>query len=122
MEVKRGDIFMVNLGGNKGSIQGGSRPVVVVQNDIANKFAPILIVSPLTTSHSKKQLPTHVKVGLDSGLKQESTILSEQIITINKTDVMFKIGNIGTEVTEELNKALIVSLGMYGMFQSNRLT
>ena len=82
MEVKRGDIFLADLNPVKGSEQGGIRPVLVIQNDIGNKFSPVTIVIALTSKITKKMLPTHIELSPEqTGLNKPSIVLAEQITT-----------------------------------------
>lgn len=83
--IKRGDVFLDDLGKGEGSVQGGTRPVVIIQNNIGNKFSPTLIIAPVTSRMTKKNIPTHVKI--KNKLAKESIVLLEQIRTINKNDL-----------------------------------
>ena len=86
MLVKRGDIFYADLGTVRGSEQGGIRPVLIVQNDIGNKYSPTVIVAPIT-SQDKTKLPTHVSLDMvNSGLPKKSTVMMEQVRTLDKRD------------------------------------
>lgn len=111
-QIRRGDIFEVDLGEYRGSIQGGYRPCVVVQNDIGNKYSPVTIVYPLTTKvNSKKKIPTHVIIESIETDKL-SMILCEQPITINKTQLKRYRGTLGLKDIEKMNKATVISLGL----------
>ena len=105
MRIKRGDIWVVDLGEGAGCEQRGVRPCVVVQNDIGNLHSQTIIVCPITTK-SKGSLPTHVDA---DGLKQKSMIKCEQIRTIAKSRVKFKVASISTE---SLDEALRLTLGL----------
>lgn len=83
--IRRGEVFFADLHGGVGYEQNGERPVVVLQNDMGNRYSPTVIVAPLTSSRTKKPLPTHVWCGADSGLLKNSCILLEQIRVIDKT-------------------------------------
>ena len=97
MDVKWGDIVFVNFGENEGSEQGGIRPAIIIQNDIGNEHAPTTIVASIT-SQEKRYLPTHVIVKpYQSGLNRVSTILMEQVRTIDKSRILSKVGNIDTD-------------------------
>ena len=110
---RRGDIYLVDLGNHCGSEQGGFRPVVVIQNDIGNKYAPTLIVAPITSRTWKKaNQPTHFAlVGVDN-LVSPSVVLTEQILTIDKSRVIKFIGRISDEQMRSVDKAIKVSLGI----------
>lgn len=110
--VKRGDIFMADLGYSKdaGSEQQGERPVVIIQNDIGNIFSPTVIVA-LITSKSKKKLPVHV-VGDFCYLERNSTIMLEQIRTLDKRKLEYRIGRLGYWEIKDLDEALKVSVGL----------
>ena len=111
-QIRRGDIFEVDLGEYKGHIQGGYRPCVIVQNNIGNKYSPVTIVYPLTTKvNSKKNIPTHVIIESIETDKL-SMILCEQPITINKTQLKRYRGTLGLKDIEKMNKATVISLGL----------
>lgn len=109
---KRGEVYYANLGEGKGSRQGGTRPVVIIQNNIGNKFSPTVIVACLT-SKNKKSMPTHVDLSTAVGLELDSKVLCEQILTINKTDLQ---GNVVCELPQyamsKIDEALSISLGL----------
>lgn len=109
--MRKGDIYMADLGEDEGSIQAGKRPVIIVSNDAANKFSPVITIIPMTTKR-KKKLPTHVYIQ-DCGLSMPSLALAEQITTINKSHFIQKIGSIQQTVYEEqLAAAIKVQLSM----------
>ncbi|MDP9675256.1 mRNA interferase MazF [Paenibacillus jamilae] len=111
-EIKRLDMWNVHLGSNKGSVQSGERPCVVIGNNMGNKYSPVVIVAPVT-SRVKKEMPTHVKVsGTDTGLYSDSIILLEQIMTISKDQLDFKITELPDKYSHEIVDALSVSLAM----------
>lgn len=111
-EVKRLDLWNANLGRNRGSVQGGERPVVVLGNDRGNKYSPVVIVAPVT-SKVKKPLPTHVRIGADeAGLFDDSIILLEQIMTIPKDQLDFKITSLSEKFQAPIKSALAISLQM----------
>ncbi len=113
MQFKRGDVIFVKLPYGMGSEQGGTRPAVVIQNDIGNRFSPTTIVAFFTTK-DKVKLPTHVEVDPIGGLTEDSTLMLEQLRTIDKHRILEKIGELGTEAIEQINQALIISLGLGG--------
>ena len=113
IDVKWGDICYVDFGENEGAEQNGIRPAIIIQNDIGNAYSPTTIVASIT-SRKKKHLPTHVVINpCQSGRKKISTIMFEQIRTIDKSRIVSKVGHIGMDRTEEnIKKSLTVSFGM----------
>ena len=113
MELKRGDIVLANLEPVKGHEQGGIRPVVIIQNNIYNKYSPVLIVGAITSKSFIKDFPTNVFLSKrDSKLNKDSTILLNQIRTIDKRRVVKKISSLNIHLIEKVNFALKVSLGL----------
>lgn len=111
--VKRGDIFYADLSPVIGSEQGGVRPVLIIQNDIGNRYSPTVIVSAITSQINKAKLPTHVEISYEEyGLNKDSVILLEQIRTIDKRRLKDKIGHISDEIMEQVDEALMISLGL----------
>ena len=108
--IKRGDIFCYDYGKGKGSVQGGTRPCIIIQNNKGNTYSPTVIVAAITSKINKANLPTHVNIGKECGLDEPSLILLEQISTVNKTELKRFIGHAGTNVLEKINKALGISL------------
>ncbi|WP_296255023.1 type II toxin-antitoxin system PemK/MazF family toxin [uncultured Ezakiella sp.] len=107
----RGDLFYADLSPVIGSEQGGVRPVVIIQNDIGNKFSPTTIVAAITSVKNKSSMPTHVNVGKDvGGLPKDSVILLEQIRTIDKKRLREKIGRMTDAKMKEIDKALGISV------------
>ena len=85
MNIKRGDIYYADLSPVVGSEQGGIRPVLIVQNDVGNRYSPTVIAAAITSQKDKTELPTHIKVTAQgSGLQRDSIILLEQVRTIDK--------------------------------------
>ncbi|WP_010246038.1 type II toxin-antitoxin system PemK/MazF family toxin [Acetivibrio cellulolyticus] len=116
MVIKRGDIFYADLSPVIGSEQGGIRPVLIVQNDIGNKYSPTVIASAITSQINKAKLPTHIELSAkDYGLPKDSVILLEQIRTIDKKRLREKIGHLDDELMERVNDALSVSFGLVEM-------
>lgn len=111
MNIKRGEIYYADLKLAVGSEQGGIRPVLIVQNDVGNKYSPTTIIVSIT-SKIKKPIPTHVDIhsSKENGLKEDSTILLEQIRTIDKSRIKNKIGQLGEEDFLNVMKALKVSV------------
>ena len=113
MVIKRGDIFYADLSPVIGSEQGGIRPVLIVQNDIGNKYSPTVIVAAITSQINKAKLPTHVEISAQEyGLLKDSVILLEQIRTIDKKRLRERIGHLDDELMEKVNEALIISFGL----------
>lgn len=113
MIVKRGDIFYADLSPVIGSEQGGVRPVLVIQNDIGNKYSPTIIISAITSQINKAKLPTHIEISApDYGLPKDSVVLLEQIRTIDKKRLREKIGKFSDEMMESVNQCLKISVGL----------
>lgn len=111
--MKRGDIFFADLSPVVGSEQGGFRPVLVIQNDIGNRFSPTVIVAAITAQIQKAKLPTHVEVqAREGGLERDSVILLEQIRTIDKQRLTDKITHLDDEMMRRVKEALQISLGL----------
>lgn len=111
--VKRGDIYYADLSPVIGSEQGGIRPVLIIQNDIGNKYSPTVIISAITSQINKAKLPTHVEISSEEyGLSRDSVVLLEQIRTIDKRRLKDKIGHISDELMGDVDKAISVSLGL----------
>ncbi len=113
MSVKRGDIFYADLSPVIGSEQGGVRPVLIVQNDVGNKFSPTVIIAAITSQINKAKLPTHLEIAAkDYGLSKDSVILLEQIRTIDKRRLKERLGRLDDDLMEKVGEALEISLGM----------
>jgi mRNA interferase MazF len=113
VEVKRGYIFFADLSPVVGSEQGGVRPVLVVQNDVGNKYSPTVIIAAITSQIEKAKLPTHVEVeAKEYGLEKDSVILLEQIRTIDKQRLQDKVTELDDRVMQRVNQALKISLGL----------
>ena len=113
MVVKRGDIYYANLSPVIGSEQGGRRPVLVIQNDVGNKYSPTIIVAAITTQITKAKLPTHVEVsGMQCHLEKDSVILLEQLRTNDKRRLKEKETHLGDEVMNKVDEALKISVGL----------
>ncbi|GAX89200.1 type II toxin-antitoxin system PemK/MazF family toxin [Effusibacillus lacus] len=113
MNVKRGDVFFAELSPVVGSEQGGFRPVLILQNDIGNRFSPTVIVAAITAQIQKAKLPTHVEIKAETtGLERDSVILLEQIRTIDKQRLTDKITHLDDELMSKVNDALMISLGL----------
>jgi mRNA interferase MazF len=113
LEVRRGDIVYANLNPVIGSEQGGTRPVLVLQNDIGNRHSPTTIVAAITSRIKKAKLPTHVEICADDyGLERDSVILLEQLRTIDKRRLKEKLAHLDEESMNRVNKGLMISLGL----------
>ena len=115
MIVKRGDIYYADLSPVVGSEQGGIRPVLVIQNDIGNKYSPTVIAAAITSQINKAKMPTHIELAAkDYGLNKDSVLLLEQIRTIDKRRLREKIGRIDDGLMASVNNALSISFGLGG--------
>lgn len=113
MVVKRGDIFFADLSPVVGSEQGGVRPVLIVQNDVGNKYSPTIIAAAITSQINKAKLPTHIEISAEEyGLTKDSVILLEQIRTIDKRRLKDKIGRLDDNLMNVVNEAISVSFGL----------
>jgi mRNA interferase MazF len=111
--VKRGDIFFADLSPVVGSEQGGFRPVLVIQNDIGNRFSPTVIVAAITAQIQKAKLPTHIEIPAERyGLERDSVILLEQIRTIDKQRLTDKITHLDEQMMRMVNEGIQISLGL----------
>ncbi len=113
MNVKRGDIYYADLSPVVGSEQGGFRPVIILQNNIGNRFSPTVIVAAITAQIQKAKLPTHVEIpASEYGLERDSVVLLEQIRTIDKQRLTQKITHLDEDRMIQVNEALQISLGL----------
>ncbi len=113
MLIKRGDIYYADLSPVVGSEQGGVRPVLIIQNDVGNKYSPTVIAAAITSKINKAKLPTHIELNAERfGLPKNSVILTEQIRTIDKRRLKEKIGRLDGVYMEQVNAALSVSFGL----------
>ena len=113
VEIKRGDIILVNLEPVKGSEQGGVRPCLIIQNDKGNKYSPLTIIAPLTSKQFTKEFSTNVFVSRDdSELDKDSTILLNQIKTIDKSRIIKKISSLNSFLMNKVDMATKISLAL----------
>jgi mRNA interferase MazF len=113
MNIKRGDIYYADLSPVIGSEQGGLRPVLIVQNDVGNRYSPTVIAAAITSRMSKTKLPTHIDItGIETGLARDSVILLEQIRTIDKKRLKEKMGHLDEATMISVNSAIQVSFGL----------
>ena len=113
MNVKRGEIYYADLSPVIGSEQGGTRPVLIVQNDVGNKYSPTVIAAAITSQKYKTQLPTHISVNANNcGLQKDSVVLLEQVRTLDKKRLKERMGNLPQTEMNKIDKALSVSFGL----------
>lgn len=118
--VNRGQVWFANLENGVGSTQGGERPVLIIQNDIGNKFSPVCTIIPLT-SQSKKQMPTHVTLFPSDGVNKKSICMAEQIQTISKSQIIATgyVGTISEQKMVMIENAIKIQLGMKEVNKQN---
>jgi mRNA interferase MazF len=111
--VKRGDIYYADLSPVIGSEQGGIRPVLIIQNDVGNKYSPTVIAAAITSQINKAKMPTHIELpASEYGLYKDSVVLLEQIRTIDKRRLREKVAHLDKGLMEDVNSALAVSFGI----------
>ena len=114
MEVKRGDLYYADLSPVVGSEQGGVRPILIVQNNVGNRYSPTVIAAAITSQLDKAKLPTHIALPAGTfGLPKTSVVLLEQIRTIDKQRLKEKIGELPLNLMARVNEALLISLGFF---------
>ena len=119
MTIKRGDIYYADLSPVIGSEQGGLRPVLIVQNDVGNKYSPTVIAAAITSQINKTKLPTHIELYAENmGLAKNSVILLEQVRTIDKRRLKEKMGHLEDNLMDKVNNAISVSFGLSEMEQA----
>ena len=117
MTIKRGDIYYADLSPVVGSEQGGLRPVLIVQNDVGNKYSPTVIAAAITSQLGKAKLPTHIDVYAEKyGLVKDSVVLLEQIRTLDKRRLKDRIGVLPQDVMKRIDEALMISLGVISIY------
>ena len=113
MTIKRGDIYYADLSPVVGSEQGGIRPVLIVQNDVGNKYSPTVIAAAITSQMGKARLPTHIELdAVNCGLARDSVVLLEQVRTIDKKRLKERMGRLDDDSMFKVNQALSVSFGL----------
>ena len=113
MNIKRGDIYYADLSPVVGSEQGGVRPVLIVQNDVGNRYSPTVIAAAITSKMGKTRLPTHIDIyAREVGLAKDSVILLEQVRTLDKRRLREKMGHLEENVMQRVNEAISVSFGL----------
>jgi len=111
--VKRGDIYYADLSPVVGSEQGGIRPVLIIQNDVGNKYSPTVIAAAITSQINKAKMPTHIELSASEyGLYKDSVILLEQIRTIDKKRLREKVAHLDNGLMDNVNNALTISFGL----------
>ena len=112
-KVKRGDIYYADLSPVVGSEQGGIRPVLIVQNDVGNRYSPTVIAAAITSQVNKANMPTPISLGARSfGLTKDSVVLMEQIRTLDKKRLREKMGTLDADHMRRIDQALAVSFGL----------
>ena len=123
MSVKRGDIYYADLSPVVGSEQGGLRPVLIIQNDVGNRYSPTVIAAAITSKLTKTHLPTHIDIYAEQvGLAKDSVILLEQVRTIDKQRLKEKMGHLDDNIMSEVNSAIAVSFGLESTNTDNEHT
>ena len=113
MNIRRGDIYYADLSPVVGSEQGGVRPVLIIQNNVGNRFSPTVIAAAITSQNSKAKLPTHIRLYADnSGLSKDSVVLLEQIRTLDKRRLKEKMGTLNSYDMYKVDEALSISFGL----------
>lgn len=113
--IKRGDIYYADLSPVVGSEQGGVRPVLIIQNDVGNRYSPTVIAAAITSRMEKTKLPTHIDItSADAGLAKDSVVLAEQIRTLDKKRLRERIGHLDNIIMNNVDTALSVSFGLMG--------
>ncbi|WP_423190083.1 type II toxin-antitoxin system PemK/MazF family toxin [Alkalibacterium sp. f15] len=115
--VKRGDIYYADLSPVIGSEQGGMRPVLIIQNNVGNKYSPTVIVAAITTKIEKGKMPTHVEVGADKGLEKNSVVLLEQVRTIDKQRLRDQVTHLDNKTMTMVDDALAISIGLSNQYK-----
>lgn len=120
MNIKRGDIYYADLSPVVGSEQGGLRPVLIIQNDIGNRYSPTVIAAAITSRMGKNRLPTHIDIHAERvGLAKDSVILLEQIRTLDKRRLKERMGRLDDETMQTVNTAIAVSFGIGAVASTN---
>ena len=113
-EIRRGDLYYADLSPVVGSEQGGVRPVLIVQNDVGNRYSPTVICAAITSKMNKEKLPTHIEIDCKNYcLIKDSVILLEQLRTIDKSRLREKVDHLEGKIMSKINKALEISLGLH---------
>lgn len=111
-KIKRGQIYYADLSPVVGSEQGGYRPVLIIQNDMGNRYSPTTIAAVITTRKTKANLPTHIWLNAECGLPKESMVECEQVRTLDKKRLKDFMGTVSKEVMQEIDKGLKISFAL----------
>lgn len=123
MTIRRGDIYYADLSPVVGSEQGGVRPVLIIQNDIGNRFSPTVIAAAITSQHAKANLPTHIMLNAsNTGLAKDSIVLLEQVRTIDKHRLKERMGRLDGKAMVMVDQALSISFGLIAQVQMREAT
>ena len=113
MTIRRGDIYYADLSPVVGSEQGGVRPVLIIQNDVGNRFSPTVIAAAITSQKDKTKLPTHIQISSQNcGLSRDSVVLLEQVRTIDKRRLKERMGRVKEPYMDQVDHALSISFGL----------
>ena len=113
MEINRGDIFYADLSPVVGSEQGGVRPVLIVQNDVGNKYSPTVIIAAITSQLTKAKLPTHIELTKEKyNLAKDSVVLLEQLRTLDKRRLTTRVSSVDNLTMKQIDIAMMISLGI----------
>lgn len=113
MEINRGDIFYADLSPVVGSEQGGVRPVLIVQNDVGNKYSPTVIIAAITSQLTKAKLPTHIELSKEKySLSKDSVVLLEQLRTLDKRRLTTRVSSVDDLTMKQIDVAMMISLGI----------
>lgn len=114
MRINRGDIWWANLGKPecKTNIQKGIRPVIIVSNKMCNNYSPVITIIPVTSNRNKNKIPTHVKIPTSTGINKESIALAEQLMPLDKHDLISRIGHCNDNIINHINKAILIQNGI----------
>ena len=113
MSIKRGEIYYADLSPVVGSEQGGVRPVLIVQNDVRNRYSPTVIAAAITSQRDKAKLPTHIEINAQTcGLAKNSVVLLEQVRTLDKRRLKEKMGELPADAMHSVDSALSISFGL----------
>ena len=112
--VRRGEIYYADLSPVVGSEQGGMRPVLIIQNDVGNKYSPTVIAAAITSQQNKARMPTHIEISAKSvGLSRNSVVLLEQIRTLDNRRLKERMGALDTQLMQRVDDAIAVSFGLH---------
>lgn len=122
MQIKKGEIYYADLTPVVGSEQGGIRPVLIIQNDVGNRYSPTVIAAAITSQTNKKEMPTHIKLyGCYRGLHRDSVVLLEQVRTIDRIRLREYIGRLNAVTMQHVDQAIAVSFGLDRFLEQNSM-